>query len=70
MCPQAVPGEPRGACAMGCPAPRRKGRGAIPEVTTMRFLNVMGRDDLELKAVMAVMAAFVMTGAVFLGQML
>jgi hypothetical protein len=55
---------------MGSPAPRRKGRGAIPEVTTMRFLNLMGRDDLELKAVMAVMAAFVMTGAVFLGQML
>jgi hypothetical protein len=36
----------------------------------MSFLNLMGRDDLELKAVMAVMAAFVMTGAVFLGQML
>jgi len=36
----------------------------------MNFLNVMGRDDLELKAVMVVMAAFVMTGAVFLGQML
>lgn len=36
----------------------------------MNFMNVMGRDDLELKAVMAVMAAFVMTAAVFLGQML
>jgi hypothetical protein len=36
----------------------------------MNFLNVMGRDDLELKAVVAVMATFVMTGAVFLGQLL
>lgn len=36
----------------------------------MNFMNLMDRDDLELKAVMAVMAAFVMTGAVFLGQML
>lgn len=55
---------------MGFVVPRREGRGAIPEVTTMGFLNVMGRDDLELKAVVAVMAAFLMTGAVFLGQML
>lgn len=36
----------------------------------MYFLSVMARDDLELKAVLAVMAAFVMNGAVFLGQML
>ncbi len=36
----------------------------------MHFMNLMDRDDLELKAVMAVMAIFVMTGAVFLGQML
>ncbi len=36
----------------------------------MNFMNLMDRDDLELKAVMAVMAAFVMMGAVFLGQML
>lgn len=36
----------------------------------MIFKNLMDRDDLELKAVMAVTAAFVMMGAVFLGQML
>lgn len=36
----------------------------------MNFMNLMDRDDLELKSVMAVMAAFVLTGAVFLGQML
>ena len=36
----------------------------------MNFLNVMGRDDFELKSVMAVMAAFVMMGGVFFGQML
>lgn len=36
----------------------------------MNFLSVMDRGDLELKAVMAVMGAFVMMGAVFLGQML
>jgi hypothetical protein len=36
----------------------------------MNFLNVMDRNDFELKAVMAVMAAFVVTGAVFFGQML
>jgi len=37
---------------------------------TMNFMNVMDRDDLELKAVVAVMATFVMTGAVLLGQLL
>lgn len=36
----------------------------------MNFMNLMDRDDLELKAVMAVMAAYVMLGAVFLGQFL
>lgn len=36
----------------------------------MSFKNLMDRDDLELKAVMAVMAVYVMMGAVFLGQML
>ncbi|AEI65149.1 hypothetical protein LILAB_16230 [Corallococcus macrosporus] len=36
----------------------------------MNFMNLMDRDDLELKSVMAVMAAFVLMGAVFLGQML
>jgi hypothetical protein len=37
----------------------------------MNFVNVTAdRGDLELKAVMAVMAAFVMNGAVFLGQLL
>ncbi|ATB50140.1 hypothetical protein MYMAC_005795 [Corallococcus macrosporus DSM 14697] len=36
----------------------------------MNFMNLMDRDDLELKSVMAVMAAFVLMGAVFLGQIL
>ncbi|AGC47911.1 hypothetical protein WA016_05070 [Myxococcus stipitatus] len=36
----------------------------------MNFMNVMDRGDLELKAVVAVMMAFVMTGGVFLGQLL
>ncbi len=36
----------------------------------MNFLSVMDRHDLELKAVIAVMAAFMMVAAVFIGQML
>lgn len=38
--------------------------------TTMFFANLMERSELELKAVMAVMAAFMVTGGVFLGQLL
>ena len=34
----------------------------------MNFMNVMDRSDLELKSVMAVMAAFLMVMAVFLAQ--
>ncbi|AKQ63971.1 hypothetical protein A176_000883 [Myxococcus hansupus] len=52
------------------PHPVWRGEGQHSEGTTMNFMNLMDRDDLELKAVMAVMAAFVLTGAVFLGQML
>lgn len=50
--------------------PVGKSEGTQRRMDTMNFMNVMGRDDLELKAVMAVMAAFVMTGAVFFGQLL
>lgn len=38
--------------------------------TTMNFMNAMDRSDLELKAVMAVMAAFTVMAAVFFSQML
>jgi hypothetical protein len=36
----------------------------------MRFANVMGRDELELKAVAAVVAGYVLLAAVFLSGML
>ena len=36
----------------------------------MNFMNAMDRSDLELKAVMAVMAAFTLMAAIFFSQML
>jgi hypothetical protein len=36
----------------------------------MRFANQMNRDELELKAVVAVMAAYVLAAAVFFSTML
>lgn len=53
-----------------CPVGKGEGATRGMEDTMNNFMNVMGRDDLELKAVMAVMATFVMTGAVLLGQLL
>jgi hypothetical protein len=36
----------------------------------MSFANEMNRNELELKAVVAVMAAYVVAGAIFLSTML